>query len=415
MPLTASVSRKLTKIGLWIKCIAYLHRGILTLSKNQKSNQIYSEYDIKSKAKILFSSESHKTILIKIANETSISLKFDSAEMAEIWENQLIKQSKINIPKIQHICVLGQGAFSTVKLAKFEDQFFALKIVQKQIIQKFKLEKNAASERDCMIICKHPFIVEFRFCFQDISSFSYGMEFLPGGDLFSLMKQNKNISFIDKTIYLAEIGLALTHIHSKGFVYRDLKPENILISKDGHLKICDFGLSINIEEEGYTNGIVGTPAYIAPEILQGLNYDFGCDWWSFGILAYEILCNEMPYSDENRSKLYWKIKNVSPKFPSELDYNSQHFISLFLKKNPKQRATFISTKEHPFWNGLKIEDVLMKQYSPQFVPNLNNSTEKNFQKYFIESKKPKNIKAEKNVPNLIYPLESSFSFISDVK
>jgi serine/threonine protein kinase len=166
-----------------------------------------------------------------------------------------------------------------------------------------------------------------------------------------------------------------------------------------------------IQKEGYAKGIVGTPSYIAPEILQGIDYDFACDWWSYGVLAYQLLCNEMPYSAENRSNLYWKIQNVSPRFPFELNDDSQHLLSLFLRKNPKQRATFNSTKEHPFWNRLNFDDVLSKKYSPQFIPNLNNSVEENCQKYFSESKMIQNIKYKNIFSDTIYPLEKSFSFV----
>jgi serine/threonine protein kinase len=234
-------------------------------------------------------SKSKKEIKIKFNGKKSLYLLFKSIETAQVWEKELKKQSKDYYQDHQQILLLGRGFFSTVKLVKVRNEFIALKIVSKKIIKQYELEANAISERDCMIKCQHPFIVKLLFCFQDISKVYYGMEFAPGGDLFSLMKRNKNISLIDKQIYLAEIGLALSHIHSLGFVYRDVKPENVLISSDGHVKLGDFGLSEYIGKEGYSKGIVGTPEYIAPEVLEGLKYDFSCDWWSFGVLAYQVL------------------------------------------------------------------------------------------------------------------------------
>jgi serine/threonine protein kinase len=332
-----------------------------------------------------------------------------------LWEREFSKQSNRKCPKYLQILVLGRGFFSTVNLVKSNNELIALKVVPKNIIEKYGLETNVLSERDCLIKCQHPFIVEFRFCFEDISTFNYGMEFVPGGDLFCLMKRNKNISLIDKKIYLAEIGLALTHIHSKGFVYRDVKPENVLISKDGHVKIGDFGLSENIGKEGYTQGIVGTPEYIAPEVLQGRNYDFSCDWWSFGVLAYQLLCRKMPYSEELKTDLYQKIKNASPRFPYELDKQSQDFLCLFLVKNPQQRATFNSTKEHPFWDGLDFDDILTKRQLPQFIPNISYSTEEKYQKYFFGSNQENQVQTENHAPKLIYPMVNRFSFVSNKK
>jgi serine/threonine protein kinase len=150
------------------------------------------------------------------------------------------------------------------------------------------------------------------------------MDFLPGGDLYALTCRKKP-SLFDVKLYLCEIGMALTYLHSKGFVYRDLKPENILIDKDGHFKLSDFGLAKNIQKEGMTKSFCGTNCYMAPEILSGSEYDYMVNWWSFGILAYQFLCIKMSYSDENRNQLFGKIQNVSPRFPEELDKNCIDF------------------------------------------------------------------------------------------
>jgi serine/threonine protein kinase len=410
--LSTLLSRKVTKFGFWFQCTAYLHRQILTLSKNSKSksNKILSQYTIRSRVIITFKSNSQKEIKIKFNGENTLFLQFKSAEIAQVWEQELKKQSKIKSPDYEQIIFLGRGFFSTVNLVKLNNELIALKTVPKNKIKQYELESNAISERDCMIKCKHPFIVELRFCFQDISTFRYGMEFLPGGDLFSLMKRNKNISLVDKKIYLAEIGLALTHLHSKGFIYRDVKPENVLISNDGHVKVGDFGLSEYIGEEGYAKGIVGTPEYIAPEVLQGLNYDFSCDWWSFGVLAYQFLCNKMSYSEENKNDLYHKIKNSSPKFPYELDKQSQDFLCLFLMKNPQYRATFNSTKKHPFWDGINFDNVLSKRQSLQFIPNSSYSIEEKCRKYFFRNDQEIELQTEDDISKSIYPMVNRFSF-----
>jgi serine/threonine protein kinase len=292
---------------------------------------------------------------------------------------------------------------------KFHDRLIAQKVITKSLIKKYNLEEKVYFERDCMLQCVHPFIVKLHYCYQTSIALYYGMDFLPGGDLYSLI-QRSNISIKDIKLYLCEIGLALTHIHSKGFVYRDLKPENILIGEDGHLQLADFGLSENIKKEGFSKTLCGTAYYIAPEMIEGISYDYSVDWWSYGILAYELICGILPYSDDNRQKLFLKIQNVDPIFPEELDAISIDFLSSFLVKDPKQRSTFDSTKHHAFWKYSNFDLVLNKKYTPTFVPLNNQRNEQNYQQYF-EYVEDENIKIEKS--KQIFQTLEHFSFISE--
>jgi serine/threonine protein kinase len=260
-----------------------------------------------------------------------------------------------------------------------------------------------------MVKCQHPFIVQLRYCYQTSTTFNYGMDFLTGGDLWNLINMNK-VSLFDVKLYLCEIGMTLPYLHSKGFIYRDLKPENILIDGDGHIKLSDFGLAKNIQKDGFTKSFCGTACYIAPEMLSGLPYDYMVDWWSFGILAYLLLCGKIPYSDENRNRLFHQILNVSPRFPKNLDKENIDFLTCFLVKNPKQRSTFESSHSHPFWNDLDFDQVLNKKYSPKFVPEKFSSIEKDCKKYFpgCESEN-ENFENEKEV----FKIFDHFSFVSE--
>jgi serine/threonine protein kinase len=149
---------------------------------------------------------------------------------------------------------------------------------------------------------------------------------------------------------------------------------------------------------------------MAPEILSGSEYDYLVDWWSFGILAYQLLCRKMPYSDENRNQLFWKIQNVSPRFPEELDKSCIDFLSCFLAKDPKQRSTFESSRFHAFWKDLDFDQVLDKQYIPEFAPEKSHSIEEDCKNYFFQLDN-ENIELEKY--NQIFQIFDHFSFISD--
>jgi tRNA A-37 threonylcarbamoyl transferase component Bud32 len=293
--LLAQIQRKFSKFGIWKKCTCILHHQELVLTKSEKSRIVHFRTDVIPGFQISIpSTKSCKILKIKNpSKKSSISLKFSSKQLASVWYNALLERLDLNRSFLSKpILTLGKGFFSTVDLVQFHDQYIAQKEVLKKVIEKHKLEESVYAERDCMVKCEHPFIVQLHYCYQTSTTFYYGMDFLPGGDLYALTCRKK-FSLFDVKLYLCEIGMALTYLHSKGFVYRDLKPENILIDKDGHIKLSDFGLAKNIKKEGMTKTFCGTNCYMAPEMLSGSEYDFMVDWWSFGVLAYQLLCKKM--------------------------------------------------------------------------------------------------------------------------
>jgi serine/threonine protein kinase len=201
----------------------------------------------------------------------------------------------------------------------------------------------------------------------------------------------------------------LEFIHLKGFVCRDAKSENCLIVKDDHILLTDFGLSKKIEET--TKTFCGTVSFIAPEMIQGNSYGFSADCWSYGILAYEVLTGKRPYEDEDRAKLLWKIVNTSPRFPAELDSDSQDFLIQFLKKNPTQRFTFNKSKKMKFWNGVDFTAVERKEVSLEFVPNEELSDEECCRMFFGENVKDDEVNKRSSL--FVYPDVDRFSFVRE--
>ncbi len=146
------------------------------------------------------------------------------------------------------------------------------------------------AERDVLAKVQSPFIVNLKYTFQSRDSLYFIMEFLNGGELFYHLRNERTFKEDKAAFYAAEIVLALETLHSNGIVYRDLKPENVLIARDGHVKITDFGLSKEgIEENKKAYTMVGTPDYLAPEILTGKGHDRTVDWWSLVRLAHFYL------------------------------------------------------------------------------------------------------------------------------
>jgi serine/threonine protein kinase len=214
-----------------------------------------------------------------------------------------------------------------------------------------------------------PFVVRLQFAFQSPAKFYLGLEYVQGGDLFRRSDESvEPIDPSDARLYIAEIALALDYLHGIGVVYRDLKPENVLICPDGHLKLTDFGLAKSVERNETTATFCGTAEYLAPEMIRRENYSYPIDWWALGVLAFEILFGEAPFSSSNRIRLYHLILNCEPEYPKGADANSVDFVGKLLGKNPKTRGNLQTLRGHPFWEGLDLDAVVRKEIVPKFTP-----------------------------------------------
>ena len=179
---------------------------------------------------------------------------------------------------------------------KSDGEIFAMKTLKKDFIIKTNQVQNTKTERDIMTLIDHPFVVKLHFAFQNSETFYFITDFLNGGELFHHLCNEIRFSENRARFYAAELILALDHLHKNGIIYRDLKPENVLLDSQGHIKITDFGLSkLKPEQNNQTNTFCGTPEYLAPEIIIGKGHSFGVDWWSLGMLLYEMISGINPF------------------------------------------------------------------------------------------------------------------------
>ena len=293
--------------------------------------------------------------------------------------------------------VLGQGSFGKVILVKNEnnDKIYAMKILEK----KFLIEKNQIShtktERVALEKLKHPFIVKLSYAFQDTKNLYLITEFLPGGELFFHLK--KNGGFKEKAVkfYMAQVLLALEFMHKNNYIYRDLKPENILIDKEGNIKLTDFGLSKIMKPKEITFTLCGTAEYLAPEILFGQGYDKTCDWFSFGVVIFEMFCGYHPFKSKTK-KIDPTVYLRKTYIPDKVGKDAKDLIEKLFVVNPQKRLGFNSTqevKEHPFFKDIDFDKVINKEYTPPFIPKLDSDTDlryfdRKFETRKIEDEKP---------------------------
>ncbi|VVT55439.1 uncharacterized protein SAPINGB_P004597 [Magnusiomyces paraingens] len=306
------------------------------------------------------------------------------------------KPRKMTPADFQQLKVLGQGTYGKVLLVRERKtgRLFAQKQLKKasMVVEK-KHILQTMTERDILESVRHPYIVRLFYAMQDHEKLYLILEYAQGGELFTYLANQVMLSEDTVAFYLAEMILALYHLHvNVGVVYRDLKPENCLLDKEGHLVLTDFGLSkVATDSDSSCKTILGTPEYMAPEILQGEEYDYAVDWWSLGAVAYDLLTGNPPFPGNDYKSILqkiWRTKRID--FPFYLTRDAQHLISRFLTRDPKKRMGYKDIdyiKKHSFFSAIDWEKLERRDKSivPPIVPLITDpELAENFSKEFTE-------------------------------
>ena len=235
--------------------------------------------------------------------------------------------------------IIGKGSFGNVVQCQHREsgRLHAIKCIKKCKITTSAMFEHLKSEKHVLGMLKSPFTVEFFGCFQDQYSIYFITEYIPGGELFKLLRNRRVLAINYVRFYAAEITSALVHLHSMNIVYRDLKPENILITATGHVKLIDFGFATHLKEGESSSSFCGTLEYLAPEIVQRTRHDFAVDWWTLGILLYELLMGSTPFSSVSTQALLEKITKNRVTFPKDMDEDAKDLIGKLLAKKPWER------------------------------------------------------------------------------
>ena len=213
------------------------------------------------------------------------------------------EEEKIGPNSFSIIRIIGKGSFGEVYLVRkiSNKKLYAMKVLHKNQIMAQNLVKYALTERNVLTVTSHPFIVKLLYAFQTSEHMFLILKYAPGGDLGEYLQREKKFTEERAKLYLAEVILAIQHLHERGIIFRDLKPDNIVIDEEGHALLTDFGLSkegINGNEAAQS--FCGSVAYLAPEILSRTGHGKSVDWYLFGVLMYELLVGTPPYFSKNR-------------------------------------------------------------------------------------------------------------------
>mmetsp|Transcript_39476 Transcript_39476/g.100885 ORF Transcript_39476/g.100885 Transcript_39476/m.100885 type:complete len:385 (+) Transcript_39476:646-1800(+) len=290
--------------------------------------------------------------------------------------------------------VIGQGAFGKVFLVTKRDsgEVFAMKVMRKDKILERDHGEYIKAEREVLTAVVHPYIVTLQYSFQTSSKIYLLLDFINGGHLFFQLFREGIFTEDLARLYTAEIVLAITHLHKCGFVHRDLKPENILLDSEGHVKVTDFGLAKkNVDDDtGRTNSYIGTVEYMAPEIITGSGHGKSVDWWSVGILLYEMLAGVPPFRAKTQAALKKQIISGKLKFPKYLSSQALNILKALLNRDVKKRLGYgqngsEDVMKHQFfksihWGRLENRDVI-SPFRPQVA---SNRSVENFDKIWTD-------------------------------
>ena len=299
-------------------------------------------------------------------------------------------KSKVTLNDFQVIKMLGKGAFGKVLLVYNEElkKYFAMKTLKKANIKKYQQTKHTKEERKILEKIDYPFISKLYYAFQNDKKLYMITEYMPGGEMFYHLHNNDHFSENKTRFYIAEIVLAIDHLHKNNILYRDLKPENILLDELGHIKLTDFGLSkiMNNIEKDKTYTICGTPIYVAPEVLTGQGYNKLVDWWSLGVLLYEFLAGYSPYKEARVKidiKIYKKKLEQDPLI-SDCAFDLIKKLCTF-DVNKRIGKNVADIKNHPFFKDIDWIKLEKKEITPPYKPKIKYAGDVgNFDTMFTE-------------------------------
>ncbi|KAI8979520.1 kinase-like domain-containing protein [Mycotypha africana] len=290
---------------------------------------------------------------------------------------------------------VGTGSSARVHLAKskINGKYYAVKAINKKDLVSRRQVEHVQNEREILGSVSHPFLVRLWGTFQTESHVFFVMDYVPGGEVFRKLRKKKKFTEDEAKFYAAEVTLAIEYLHSLDIAYRDLKPENILIDARGHVKITDFGFAKRVTDLTWT--VCGTPDYLAPEIIRSQGYTKAVDWWSLGILIYEMLTGHPPFTAKNPVDQYQKILLGEISWPENIliSDEAKDLIQNLLRVKATDRIGNLKNgsqdiKNHPWFKCYDFADVLARKITPPHIPDIKYDGDTHCFDYYEELQLP---------------------------
>jgi len=316
---------------------------------------------------------------IEIVNDDNSDLSFEHLDGDEE------KDYEPKLEDFKIIKVLDKGSFGKVFLVenKLNGRFYAMKRIRKDVLIEKKQIENTQNEKKILLNLEHPFLLGMSYVIQNDLRIYFFLDFIEGGNLYQNMFKVKRFKEHIVKFYAAQLVLAFGFLHNEKIVHRDLKPENVLLGADGYLKLADFGLAKSLDKKKpLTYSFWGTTEYLAPEIIKDEGHGYTVDWWTLGILIYELRTGRTPFLHKNSHQTTKLIKNGRIIFPDPIKHKidmSEEMKDLIVKllhKTPSKRLGYKSSKEimnHPWFDDMDWKKLLRKQLKPPYMPEIKDA------------------------------------------
>ncbi|KAF5276829.1 hypothetical protein FQA39_LY06381 [Lamprigera yunnana] len=309
------------------------------------------------------------------------------------YENKLKPQFKSNVSLTDFTIVrtLGTGSFGRVLLVhdkNHNNEVYAVKVIEKAHIVKTRQVQHTIAEIKTLTSVRFEFLVFMEYFFKDNVYLFLVLPFINGGEMFNHLRNMRKFDETLAKFYAAQVILAFEYLHFLGLVYRDLKPENILIDKDGYIKITDFGFAKKIDDQR-TYTLCGTPEYLAPEIILSQGYNKSVDWWSLGVLIFEMNAGYSPFYAKDPMRIYEKIVAGKYFVPLHFSTSLSDLVFNILQVDRTKRYGVLKNgvkdiKEHQWFKSLNWDAVLAREIIPTSKPNIKSADDASNFDYYEE-------------------------------
>jgi len=278
-------------------------------------------------------------------------------------------ESKMNEPKkcisdYELLNLIGEGAYANVfkALQKDNNQYVAIKQLDKSMLVKLGKAQYALSEKQILSAVNHPNVIKLFATFQDETSLYFALELCSNGELLDLLQKIGKFTEQQTKFYAAELLLAVEHLHSKNIIHRDIKPENLLLDEQFHLKLADFSSAKMFGPSSLVraSSFCGTTEYIPPELLTSKGVGKMGDIWAFGCVIYQMICGYLPFKADTEFLTLQTISKCCPDYPEHLSNEIKDLLSKIFVSNPQERIGSVGYEEiksHPFFTGVDWDRV----------------------------------------------------------